>query len=1038
MFVLRYVLHNPDIRMPIRFPIRGLKTVLEWRRGMDWSRWETNPWVVVDPVSRSSLLYLSETDYLQLCRVCITANKNLIIVATPDTVPEGPTSSGSPTPKESPSPSGYVSHLKELAYRLFNRANGWKLISNRKWSPLAFASSLMRSKIMGLQLEHLRETSLESLRPKLLRAKAQGKRVLVKILTKRIRGLELRLVDPELNSMVQLQERNFQPLLVLWFNTVRFWLGLGKSQPQTQLLQSMWKILRSHGALFLVKRLKTSLIIVNKFIGGEVLTSSDELGNRMRLAHGLPQWLPISLRILLRNRSTKGIRFVASVLNSYKGIKASNPLPDLSTIKSKDQWIGSEDFTRLSGFAKKFFAILLARLGWGRFPLPTFRLQDLSVNLSTSPSYDIEGKSSVSSARMILDLLFLIYCHGDILNRWLTVTESLPTFTQLLKMGLKSQSYAPIGRYRNPYTNKFLDATLPPWFPGIFEAFNKDLKTWNSLKPSAWVGRLALKLEPAGKTRVFAIVDNFTQCLMRPFHNLLFTVLRTIEEDATFDQDGKVRAFARNCKGPYYSYDLKEATDRIPQALYRILYTEIYSWEFAQSWLLMLTGRQYFIPFSLTPEEREEAQDANLNYSEVRQAQYTNGSFVRYVRGQPIGALSSWASLALLHHFLVQYSASSISLNKDGHFTWFKDYLILGDDIVIANEAVANSYKDTCEKFGITIGLPKSYVSEFLFNFANQTYYKGINISPASFREEIIVRSASARREMVFRLIERWYGGLIEGGIAQALRLCVTPSVWEGFQLFLQREVYPSQVLGMIRSLLDPCGSKGAQTLTAWLSTFVREPGLLSRINGHTEEQLNKLFLSKAPAVSYITEVAWGVERRLNLLQLELLWQYLFLREQPASFFGKNEDWLQPEVRVPLFELFVGIDRQYREAGQAIASLLLIFRRYSRYLELGAPLGVLHSEPRELFESLVEMMRILRTLPMVPNFSEYGLSPPREVEESFVESPLEVLFQPLGLVHESEQATIGNLISSLHSDYLENKISEFTRIIQVKLRKTHF
>lgn len=59
-----------------------------------------------------------------------------------------------------------------------------------------------------------------------------------------------------------------------------------------------------------------------------------------------------------------------------------------------------------------------------------------------------------------------------------------------------------------------------------------------------------------------------------------------------------------------------------------------------------------------------------------------------YSVGQPMGALSSWGMLALTHHFIVQVAANRLGTFPDG----FKDYAVLGDDIVIANKAVANVY----------------------------------------------------------------------------------------------------------------------------------------------------------------------------------------------------------------------------------------------------------------------------------------------------------------------------------------------------------
>jgi hypothetical protein len=51
-----------------------------------------------------------------------------------------------------------------------------------------------------------------------------------------------------------------------------------------------------------------------------------------------------------------------------------------------------------------------------------------------------------------------------------------------------------------------------------------------------------------------------------------------------------------------------------------------------------------------------------------------------------MGALSSWAMLALTHHYIVRVAASRVGISD------FTHYAILGDDIVIANDNVALSY----------------------------------------------------------------------------------------------------------------------------------------------------------------------------------------------------------------------------------------------------------------------------------------------------------------------------------------------------------
>jgi len=55
------------------------------------------------------------------------------------------------------------------------------------------------------------------------------------------------------------------------------------------------------------------------------------------------------------------------------------------------------------------------------------------------------------------------------------------------------------------------------------------------------LGKLGLKVEPAGKVRVFAMVDPWTQWLLRPLHMKVFSILRKLPQDGTFNQESPVR-----------------------------------------------------------------------------------------------------------------------------------------------------------------------------------------------------------------------------------------------------------------------------------------------------------------------------------------------------------------------------------------------------------------------------------------------------------------------------------------------------------------
>jgi hypothetical protein len=84
---------------------------------------------------------------------------------------------------------------------------------------------------------------------------------------------------------------------------------------------------------------------------------------------------------------------------------------------------------------------------------------------------------------------------------------------------------------------------------------------------------------------------------------------------------------------------------------------------------------------------------------------------VRYAVGQPMGALSSWAMLALTHHVIVQYAAH-LTRASDEQPRWFGRYAVLGDDVVIADRRVAEVYLRVIESLGVKVGLSKSLISE--------------------------------------------------------------------------------------------------------------------------------------------------------------------------------------------------------------------------------------------------------------------------------------------------------------------------------------
>lgn len=235
------------------------------------------------------------------------------------------------------------------------------------------------------------------------------------------------------------------------------------------------------------------------------------------------------------------------------------------------------------------------------------------------------------------------------------------------------------------------------------------------------LGRLGFKEEAAGKVRVFAMCDAFTQWVLKPLHDSLFELLSLFPQDGTTDQLAPVRELIRNNpKGPFFSYDLTAATDRIPIILQMAILSKLITAHGANLWSALLIGRGY-----------------DYIYNRKKGTVY-------YEAGQPMGALSSWAMLALTHHALVQYSSFRAGVTGPGE--WFDNYAVLGDDLVIADAAVAEEYLRVMSEFGVGIGLAKSLISPdgLTLEFAKRTFHKGVDVSPVPFSEYWIGRQMLA------------------------------------------------------------------------------------------------------------------------------------------------------------------------------------------------------------------------------------------------------------------------------------------------------
>jgi len=104
------------------------------------------------------------------------------------------------------------------------------------------------------------------------------------------------------------------------------------------------------------------------------------------------------------------------------------------------------------------------------------------------------------------------------------------------------------------------------------------------------IGKLSLKEEPAGKVRVFAIGDVFSQTCLRPIHDHIFSILEKIPQDGTFNQGRPLEYLVDSLNKrdtdesrTVYSYDLSAATDRVPIAFQVQMMSLLYNFDVARA-----------------------------------------------------------------------------------------------------------------------------------------------------------------------------------------------------------------------------------------------------------------------------------------------------------------------------------------------------------------------------------------------------------------------------------------------------------------------
>lgn len=417
-------------------------------------------------------------------------------------------------------------------------------------------------------------------------------------------------------------------------------------------LSKVNSLLRNHKEKYTIDILKESRVYILRYLSGMTIVHSD-----LRLGltkDGLPKFLKDILSDV-RSREPNRVRFVLTLLSLSRVIKYQGK-PDTAQITKPS----STDDDKIINVINKYD--MLSQVQIDRF-VP----EDETELIWTKPH--VSTKVGPKGLAMWSALGELHEIDPEMERDLFTLGgERFETYFRNLKDNLSLRDIDTIGTILK---TKRLS--------------NKGLR------------RLSTVHDPEGKCRVIAIFDYWTQSVLKPLHHYCMRSLNRIEEDCTYNQSA-IKNFALKSQGPYYSFDLKNATDRFPLTFQAMIMSPILGEDKTNAWKRLMVSKPFFTPW--------------LN------------DFIKYSVGQPMGAYSSWAVFALCHHIIIRSLFRSIKVSYRNR------YRILGDDLVIANVEVANLYKLVMSDLGVEISQKKSYQSADSFEFAKRFFTKTQEVTP--------------------------------------------------------------------------------------------------------------------------------------------------------------------------------------------------------------------------------------------------------------------------------------------------------------------
>jgi hypothetical protein len=321
----------------------------------------------------------------------------------------------------------------------------------------------------------------------------------------------------------------------------------------------IWRMYTTNGSVQVVKFLKAGQLAIQKSIGKDRITSLRQLDKdlvRSRLtSQGLPTIIPSRDRRLIAGGSASVIRFWLTLFSIYRVISIPGTLK-LSTIVTpldvninlyKEVVSTFEDFLRSTKIETMFHTGIL------------YKEADILLFEAASATQKVAWSGLFRDPSLLVSVGAAVYLRKilGLLNQ----SRLLDLFNCL----------AEIGEARNidcsrPHLNGIEIPSDSPYSHSIVAD-----------PEGQYIGKLSIKEEAAGKLRVFAMTDIWTQICLKPIEQMLAHFLKNLPNDGVYDQhSSEMRARSKSITyGCSYGYDLSAATDRLPLELQEMVLNQI-------------------------------------------------------------------------------------------------------------------------------------------------------------------------------------------------------------------------------------------------------------------------------------------------------------------------------------------------------------------------------------------------------------------------------------------------------------------------------